>query len=143
MQPFKNNARKIEASKRPTPTILSYAFSYARVAADILQQKKIRKTRKELNMEQATQHKSREKVRSSKITTEKIVAMNKVLQMSPWFQRRLTIIYQYQKRFHTSAPTKWLASKFLNPATEPSVETEKTRCGTTSSHGAKRSRMRG
>ena len=121
---FKRNKGNIEAGKRPTPTILSYAFSYARVATDILQQKKIRKTRKELIMEQVNQHSSREKVRSSKITTEEIVAMNNVLQMSPWFQRRLKIIYQYQNPAHTSAPTKLLASKSLNPATEPSVDNE-------------------
>jgi hypothetical protein len=43
---FKSNKGKIEAAKRPTPTILSFALSYARVAADIWQQKKIRKTRR-------------------------------------------------------------------------------------------------
>ena len=42
---FKSNTKKIEAGKRPTPTILSFAFSYARVATYILQQK-IRKARR-------------------------------------------------------------------------------------------------
>ena len=85
---------------------------------------KIHKTRTELIMEPANQHSSREKVRSSKITTEEIALMNNVLQMSPWFQRRLKIMYQYLNPAHTSAPTKLLSSKLLNAATEPSVKKE-------------------
>ena len=67
---FKNNKGNIEASKRPTPTMLSYAFSYARATKDILQQQKIRKTRNAFVMEQVNQHRSREKERSSRIRTE-------------------------------------------------------------------------
>jgi hypothetical protein len=121
---FKSNKGKIEAAKRPTPTILSFAFSYVRVATDILQQKKIRKTREELIMEQVNQHNSREKVRSSKTTMEEIITVNNVLQMSNWFQRRLKIIYQSKIPADTSMPTTLLASKLLNPSTEPSVKKE-------------------
>ena len=63
---FKSNKGKIEASQRPRPTILSYYYSYSRVATDILHQKKSRKTRTELVMDQVQQHNVQEKVRSSK-----------------------------------------------------------------------------
>ena len=70
---FESKKGNIEAGKRPTPTILPYAFSCARVATDILQQKKIRKTRKELIIDQVNQHKFRQKVRSSRMTAKDIV----------------------------------------------------------------------
>ena len=121
---FKSNKGKIEASQRPRPTILSYYYSYSRVATDILHQKKSRKTRTELVMDQVQQHNVQEKVRASKIKTVDIAALKNLLGMSDWFTRRLKIIYQYQSPVYTSVPTQLLASSFLSTSTEPSVNKE-------------------
>ena len=82
-------------------------FSYARVANDPLQQKKVRKTKKELILQQITEHNAREKVRPSKITTDEITAMGNVLLQTNWFQRRMKIIYQLAPS-QTCVPTKLL-----------------------------------
>lgn len=92
---FKSNKGKIEAGKRPTPTILSYAASYNRVADDIQQKKKTRQTRKELVMKQVKEHNTIEKTCGSKIKTEDIQALSNVLEQSEWFQWKLKTIYQY------------------------------------------------
>lgn len=73
---------------------------------------------------QVSAHNAREKVRTSRIKTDDIAALKNVLGMSPWFVRRLKVIYQYQSPVCTSVPTQLLASKFLNPSTEPSVKRE-------------------
>jgi hypothetical protein len=66
---FKINKGKIEAGKRPTPTILSHAASYNRVADDIRQRANTCQTRQELIMRQVTEHNIKEKTRGSKIKT--------------------------------------------------------------------------
>ena len=121
---FKSNQGKITAGARPQPTILSYAHSYSRVAAEIQKQKKTRQTRRELVMEQVNQHNQREKVRKDKIQTDQINALSNVLNMSTWFVRRLKIVYQFQKPQCTSVPYTLLSSKFLAASTEPSVKKE-------------------
>ena len=73
---------------------------------------------------QVNAHNAREKVRSSKIKTDDIAALKNVLGMSPWFIRRLKVIYQYQSPHCTAVPTQLLAPKFLNPSREPSVKRE-------------------
>jgi hypothetical protein len=118
MQPSSVSNDMLRQAKRPTPTILSYAFSYARVATHTFHQKKTRKTRNELIMDQVNT------ARSSRITTEEIHAMGKVLHMSLWPSAACNnkLIYQRQTPAHPFAPTRLLASRFLSFATERSVD---------------------